>query len=207
MKPGATIYVHSPSFLPFHIRVHMAKWRHVLRLGGRKTDRKAIRWNHTEKVIALSLANWRKYFYETWGNPVYINGRILMSCSARAKGVEMTPLLIYLQEHPDHHIKVPRVDLDQETIDELERWAIFYCFEDHREYQKEMFIKWLARIATLGLYDERKTSDGTFYCFEIVRSFDELAGLRKMETGLVDIFDHWENPNFTDYSEPIKITV
>lgn len=197
MKPGSTIYVYHTGFLPAMIRFHMKLWRFII---GKKYT---LPWNHTEKVVPITMNSWNTYFQDDYGQPstndiISISGTlfILMACSARAKGAEMTPLSVYLKDHPVHQVKQPVIDLTLIQANKLERYAIAMCFIYQRKYEKMMFLKWIKRIQTLGGYNPRHTDDREVYCFEIVNEFDRMMGLAPDRDGLVDIYQLWENPNF-----------
>lgn len=197
MKTGSTIYVYHTGFLPAAIRFHMKLWRFII---GKKYT---LPWNHVEKIVSISIENWNKYFFEEYGQPsredmVFACGliRVQMSCSARANGAEMTPLSVYLREHPVNHIKEPVAQIKIEQILNLEQYAIDICFIHPRKYEKIMFLKWIKRIQTLGGYNPKHTDDQQVYCFEIVNDFDKLLGLAEDEDGLVDIYQLWENQKF-----------
>lgn len=198
MKPGSTIFVYHTGFLPAAIRFHMKLWRFVI---GKKYT---LPWNHVEKVVPITINSWIRFFQDDYGQPstndiISIDDGtmfILMSCSARTKGAEMTPLSIYLKEHPVHQVKQPLKSLDITQAYQLQAYALDMCFLNPRKYEKIMFLKWVKRIQTLGGYNPKHTDDKQVYCFEIVNEFDKLLGLAPDQDGLVDIYQLWENPNF-----------
>lgn len=199
MKPGATIFVYHTGFLPAMIRAHMKLWR---RITGRDYS---LPWNHTEKVVPIHPVVYSKYMEPLYGPPrtedMYLNDWIMVSCSAREKGGEMTPLSIYLEEHPVHHIKVPLIPLSPGQMKRMETYALDICFFNKRKYEKMMFLKWVKRIQTLGGYNPKRTDDKQIYCYEVVNEFDKLTGLTENKDGLVDIYQLWENPNFKSVTE------
>lgn len=197
MKPASTIFVYHTGFLPAAIRFHMKLWRLITR------RKYSLPWNHVEKIIPIRFDNWNKYYADRYGQPkvcdLYFLPTqmfVLMSCSARENGAEMTPLSVYLESHQVNHIREPLNDISLDQCLQLEQYAIDMCIVHHRAYEKVMFLKWVKRIQTLGGYNPKHTDDKQVYCYEIVNEFDKLIGLAPDQDGLVDVYQLWENPKF-----------
>lgn len=162
MKPGTIILVRHQGFLPAQIRLHMRVWARII--GARPSP-----WNHAETVVTY-------------------NG-ILMSMGARRGGAEMTPLAEYLNEHPDHMLLEPIVDLTDREMRALEIYAKEVCITNKRPYQNAMFLAWIAKIKSWGLFNWGDKTDNQVYCYELAHLCAQLTGRAPAADGLVSVYD------------------
>lgn len=163
MKPGSILLIESEGFLPDQIRLHM-------KVLARQLKREPSPLNHAEYVI-----RYRGY---------------LVSMGARAVGAEITPLEDYLKAHPKHLVLEPVVDLTEDELLLLEKYAELICFVEKRPYQKLMFLAWIAKIKTWGLLNWGNKTDKKVYCYELAARCADLTGRwDKSFDELVSIYD------------------
>lgn len=170
MKAGSIILVEGRGFLPDQIRAHMRAWG---RLQGKGY---ALPYNHAETVIRYQ------------GH--------LVAMGARAKGAGITPLDEYLEKHPRHVILEPVQPLDEVEMVRLENYAEDVCFRQKRKYQNAMFLAWIFKIKSFGLWDMGDRTDKRVYCYELAARCAQLTGRWDVKTNLVSIYDLYENSHF-----------
>ena len=169
MKPGSILLIQSKGFLPDQIRLHMRIWAKL-------TGTKPSLYNHAETIIRYR------------GN--------MVSMGARAGGAEITALEDYLSQHPNYTVLEPVIDLNDREIFQLETYCEDVCFRNKRPYQKAMFLAWIAKLKSFGLFNWGDQSDKKLYCYELSARCASLVNRWDGEVGLVSVYQILENRHY-----------
>jgi hypothetical protein len=170
MTEGTILLIQSKGFLPDQIRLHM-------RILARRLKREPLPYNHAEIVVRYKEQ--------------------LMSMGARAKGAEMTPLIEYLDKHPNHLALIPKVPLSKNEIRILEEFTEVVCVTDKRKYQFGMFLAWIANLKTWGYLNWGEKGNKKFYCFELANAAAiQINRWNGEKPKLISIYDLYDNKHY-----------
>lgn len=169
MITGTVLLIRSKGFIPDQIRLHMA-------ILAKRLHREPLPYNHAETVVMYK-------------------GQ-LMSMGARGGGAEMTPLIEYLDKHPDFIALEPAQPLTDMEVMQLEAYADEVCFRNKRPYQYFIFLGWVAKLKTWGRLNWGEKGDKRLYCYEAAALCAKHLNRWQGQIKLVSIYDLFDNIHY-----------